>query len=275
METCAAAAGWGCLVARVVLAVAVLAMPLASHAAEADGPRITRALKDAKLVSAAGVARPARTNEQLAEGSTLLTGPDSRVEIALSVRAVARIGGKSAVKSVANGRSLELQEGAVLFQAAKGGGAPKITTANIHIATAGSTGVIERYGPAYVKILVLEGTARVYLQKLGESVLVNAGQMLITKPGAASLPEPVHFEIAKLYKTSLLTNADFAPLASHARIEAAIREQQSDPNFTPTNLVIYGRGTLVNLVAPTPTPAAAKSAGGAAKEPARPATRNN
>jgi hypothetical protein len=244
-------------------------------AAEADGVRITRALRDVKVVSPQGRATAATLNQPLLDGSVLRTGPESRAEIVLGRSAIARIGGKSALKSDAQGRAIELQEGAVLFQAAKGGSSPKITTGNIHVATAGSTGLIERYGTAYAKILVLEGTARVYLQKIGESVLVNAGQMLITKPAAASLPEPVHFEIAKLYQTSQLTNRDFAPLASNARIEAAIREQQSDPSFTPTNLVIYGRGTLVNLVAPTPTPAPPMKAAGASKQADPPASRSN
>ena len=120
----------------------------------------------------------------------------------------------------------------------------------------GTTGIIERYGSAYVKILVLAGTARVYLGKVvGESVLVNPGQMLITRPGAATLPEAVHFDIAQLRKTSLLMGRDFAPLASSAAIENEIRKQRSDPDFTPTNLVIYGRGTLVTLVPPQPVPA--------------------
>ena len=265
MHTCAAVAAFGRRSRGWFLVFGAFAISTVTHAADA-GPRITRALKDVKLVSPQGSARAAALNQPIGDGSVVRTGPDSRAEIAVGQRAIARIGGKSALKSDAQGRTLELQEGAVLFQAAKGGGSPKLTTANIHVATAGSTGVIERYGAAYVKILVLEGTARVYLQKIGESVLVNAGQMLITRPGAARLPEPVHFEIAKLYKTSLLANADFAPLASSARIEAAIREQQNDPSFTPTNLVIYGRGTLVNLVPPTPTPAPVSKTGGTEKK---------
>jgi hypothetical protein len=159
------------------------------------------------------------------------------------------------------GSDLELQEGAVLFQVPKSVRGATIATAGITVATPGTTGLIERYGTAYVKILVLEGTARVYLKKIGESVLVAPGQMLITRPGAATLPEPVHFDIAQLLKTSLLTSRDFGPLASGGRIEEEIRKQRNDPNFTPTNLVIYGRGTLVTLVPPTPAARLRRSPG--------------
>jgi hypothetical protein len=233
MHNCAAVAAFARRLRGWFLVFVALAICSLSDAADA-GPRITRALKDVKLVSPQGSARAAALNQPIGDGSVVRTGPDSRAEIAGRAAGDCAHRRELGAQIDAQGRTLELQEGAVLFQAAKGGGSPKLTTANIHVATAGSTGVIERYGAAYVKILVLEGTARVYLQKIGESVLVNAGQMLITRPGAARLPEPVHFEIAKLYKTSLLANADFAPLASSARIEAAIREQQSDPSFTPT-----------------------------------------
>ena len=84
---------------------------------------------------------------------------------------------------------------------------------------------------------------------------MTAGQLLITSPKAEGLPEPVHFDIEHLYKTSLLTNNDFAPLGSRAAILQAIAKQKSDPQFVPTNLVIFGRGTLVNLIPPSKTPA--------------------
>ena len=237
-------------------AAALLVCAAGDADAQATAARVTRAIKDVKLVAAQGAARLVAANERLSDGSVLRTGVDSRAEIAFGGSAIARLGGKTAVRLGRQARDLELQEGAVLFQMPRGFHDAKITTGGINVATAGTTGIIERFGSAYVKILVLEGTARVYLNKVGESVLVKPGQLLITKPGAKTLPEAVHFNIAQLVKTSLLTGRDFAPLASRGRIDEEIRKQQNDPNFTPTNLVIYGRGTLVTLVPPAPAPAA-------------------
>ena len=219
-------------------------------------------MKDVKLVPVQGSMRAATVNDRVAQGSVVRTGVDSRAEITFGAGGVVRLGGKTALRSREESRHLQLEEGAVLFQVPKGLVGAKITTAGINIETAGTTGLIERYGGAYVKILVLEGTARVYLNQVGESVLVTPGQMLITKPRAATLPEPVHFEIAQLVKTSLLMTTDFAPLASRGRIEAEIRKQQSDPDFTATNLVIYGRGTLVTLVPQGSAPAKPASSPG-------------
>jgi hypothetical protein len=225
-------------------------------AAQATGARITRALKDVKLVSPQGSARSVAANERISDGSVLRTGVDSRAEIAFGASAIARLGGRTTVRLRSQARDLELQEGAVLFQVPRDFYDAGIRSGAINVATTGTTGIIERFGSSYVKILVLEGTARVFVNVVGESVLVKPGQLLITKPGAKTLPEAVHFDIEQLVKTSLLTGRDFAPLASRGRIAEEIRKQQSDPNFTPTNLVIYGRGTLVTLVPPTPVPAA-------------------
>jgi hypothetical protein len=237
-------------------AAALLICSVSDAAGQGHEVRITRAIKDVKLASAHGPTRPVVASERVSDGAILRTGVDSRAEIRFAGQAVARLGGKTALRSRNQARDLELLDGAVLFQVPKDTWDAKITTAGINVATAGTTGIIERYGRAYVKVLVLEGTARVYLNEVGESVLVTPGQLLITKPGAKTLPEAVHFNIAQLLKTSLLTGRDFAQLASRARIDEEIRKQQNDPDFTPTNLVIYGRGTLVTLVPPQSSPTA-------------------
>ena len=157
------------------------------------------------------------------------------------------------------GRELQLNEGLLLFQAARSASqAPKLKCGALSLNIRGSTGLIERNASAYLKILILEGEARVYTRRLGESIVLTAGQLLITNPTTDRLPEAVHFNIEQLYKTSVLTSAAFAPLPSRAAILRAIAEQKNDPQFVPTNLVIFGRGTLVNLIPPSPSPTPAK-----------------
>ena len=52
-----------------------------------------------------------------------------------------------------------------------------------------------------IKFIVLEGTGRIFTpNRVGESVLVHAGQMLITKPNAKNLTSPVDVDIRKLMK---------------------------------------------------------------------------
>jgi coproporphyrinogen III oxidase len=82
------------------------------------------------------------------------------------------------------------------------------------------------------------------------------GQILIMKPDATALPDPAHFDIARVMKTCLLVR-EFQPLLSQRLIESEEQKQLeliAKGTYIPSNLVIFGRGTLVSLVNPTPTP---------------------
>jgi len=197
----------------------------------------------------------AELNQAIGDGTAIRTGVDSRAEIAFDGQSLVRSGANTLFLVRKGTRDLDLEEGAILFSVPLGISGPTIKTGALTVEIAGTTGIIERHGGEYVKILLLQGEGRAYLRRIGESVLIQAGQLLITKPQAESLPEPVNYDIGQLYKTSLLTNLDFAPLQSKSLIDQEIEKQKSDPNFIPTNLVIFGRGTVVNLVEPTPSSA--------------------
>ena len=169
-----------------------------------------------------------------------------------------RLGPKTTVSIQRSNAHHESWEGAVLFQIPKGAREIKIKTAAITAASTGATGIIERHGQFYVKLLVLEGTVRCYLtNRLGESLLVQPGQILITKPDVTALPEPADFDIAREMKTCLLVR-EFQPLPSQRRIESEEQKQLNliaKGTYIPSNLVILGRGTQVTLVnAPSTTP---------------------
>jgi quercetin dioxygenase-like cupin family protein len=226
---------------------------MAAIAVDAGAARITRMKKEVKI--APGRTMPARAasgRDQLSNGGSIRTGADGEAELTFPDQTVTRLGDQSAAELTDDSRTLELREGAVLFSAPKSGRV-KVRSGGITASIGGTTGIMERHENLYLKILVLEGTVRVYSDKIGESVLVTPGQMLITKPGTQTLPEAVHFDLSQLYRTSTLVNSGFAPLARRDEILRAIKKQQSDPDLIHTNLIIYGRGTLVNLLPPAPT----------------------
>lgn len=60
-------------------------------------------------------------------------------------------------------------------------------------------------GKGYAKVVVLEGTVRVFITgKPGESILLKPGQMIIFPPDARRLPDPVDIDLDLLVKTSKL-----------------------------------------------------------------------
>jgi hypothetical protein len=150
---------------------------------------------------------------------------------------------------------MELQEGAMLFQIPKGSRA-EIRSASIVVTSKRATGLLERNRDLYIKLLLFEGEARVALShRIGESILLEPGQILIASPKATSLPEAAYFDIARAVRTCRLIN-EFPPLDNQDSIALAARKQMrltSNGAYVPSNLVIFGRGTLVSLVPPQPS----------------------
>jgi hypothetical protein len=213
--------------------------------------RVTRIIKEVQLLPAQTAPRPAVVNDDVRSGTAVRTGADSRTELTFTDLTLARLGANTIFSFNEGTRNLDLGGGAVLLQVPKGAGGAKITTAAVTAGITGTTVLMEYHRNAYIKFIVLEGTARMYLKnRLGESVLIGAGQMLIVNPNAKSLPEPVQVDLKRLVQTCLLIT-EFAPLASQPLILQQIQIQQNNRDLIPTNLVIFGRGTLVSLVDPT------------------------
>lgn len=236
------------------------AQPPQTAGAPLTEANVTQVRKDVRLTTNQAEPRRAALGDAVQLGTTIRTGTKSDVELTFTNQSVIRLAGKTVVTFNEKNRDLTLKEGAMLFQAPKSARGAKVNTGAITAVVTGTTGILERMGDAYFKILLLEGDARVYLpHRIGESVVIRAGQILMAKPEPKSLPEPADYSIEQLYKTSLLIS-DFMPLARQSRILKAIQHQKNNPNLVPTNLVILGRGTVVNLTepatpSPTPTPA--------------------
>jgi len=229
------------------------------NAAQLQEAHVTEVVKDVKLGSPQAAPRRVAVGESLRDGDAINTGVTGRSELTFADQTIARLGAKTSISISDATRTMGLGEGAVLFQIPKGADRLKIKTGAIAVASTGATGIIERHGQFYVKVLVLEGTVRCYLtNRLGESLLLQPGQILITKPEVTTLPEPADFNIAREMKTCLLVR-DFQPVASQRRIEAEEQKQLkliAKGTYIPSNLVILGRGTQVTLVneAPSTTP---------------------
>ena len=225
------------------------------NAAQLKEARVTYVVNDVKLLPPLAAQRPAAVSNSVRDGDAIRTGAASRSELTFTDQTIVRLGAKTIVNFNDGMRTMDLGEGAMLFQIQEGAGGVKIKTAAITATSTGATGIIERHANLYIKLLVLEGTVRCYLaNQIGESLLVEPGQILILKPDVTALPDPAHFDIARVMKTCLLVR-EFQPLSSQRRIESEEQKQLNlitKGTYVPSNLVIFGRGTLVTLVNPTP-----------------------
>ncbi len=220
---------------------------------------VTRAVNDVRLVSSDAVPRRASVNDNVDARTTLRTGRDSRAELTFADQTVARLAANTAFNFKDGTGNLNLSEGALLFQVPKGAKGVKVHAGEVAADITGSTVMFEHH-PGMYKFLVLEGTGRLFRpDHVGDSVLVQAGQMVIGNPNSA-VSDPVDVDIGRFLKTSRFIR-DFPPLPSATLMVAESQKQQQQKAkkvLIDTNLVIFGGGTQVSLVEPT-TPAASIS----------------
>lgn len=235
-----------------VLCTSVFVFPglAQSGAAPLNGARITYVSSDVRLD-----ARKVSAGTIVSSGATINNGEKARSELTFDNRTVARLGAKTSLNLESKPAAMVLREGAILFQIPKGSQAA-IETSSVVVTSKDAIGLLERNGDSYIKLLLLQGEARVALQdRVGESIVLKAGQILITNPKATSLPDAADFDIARAARTCQLIS-EFPPLPNQDSITLAARRQARLTNsgdYVPSNLVIFGRGTLVNLVPPRPS----------------------
>ena len=232
-----------------------LIVPIGStNAAELKEATVTQIVKEVQLLPAQAAPRPAVVKDQVRGNTAVRTGTDSRTELTFTNQTLTRLGANTIFSFNAGTHNLNLSGGVMLLYVPKGSGGATISSAAVSAAITGTTVMMEYHPNAYIKFISLEGIARVYLRhRLGESVLIHPGQMLIVNPNAKNLPDPVRVDLKRILKTSLLITG-FRPLPSEALMyqEAQIQAvAKANGQFVDTNLIIFGGGTLVSLVDPT------------------------
>ncbi len=250
-----------------------------TDAASLKEATVTQAYNVVKVVAPSREDRSAAAGDRITGDQGVRTGQASRAELEFIDRTLTRLGANTIFTFENGTREMQLEQGTMLLQVPKAAGGAKIRTAAITAAITGTTILLE-YSPdfnpppgsskpkrkGHVKVIVLEGTLRLYLNKrMGESVLVKAGQMLITTPDAQQLPESVDVDISKLVDTSLLVNNRYwqngaSSAGSNANpqggnlsmplIDREIARQRAlvaNGTLVETNLGITGRGTIVMI----------------------------
>lgn len=214
--------------------------------------QITQVVHDVRVIANEEVSQAA-PSDKVGEGAEVRTGDDSRAELTFTDQTIARLGSHVIFSFKDGTRHLDLANGAMFLEVPRKAKGARIHAAGVAANITGATVMFESH-PAVYKFLVLQGTARLYRpRRLGDSVLVRAGQMVIGKPNAA-VSDPVDFDIVRFVKTCRFIT-DFLPLRSAALMAQEGQKQQqakSKKRLIDTNLVIFGEGTRVSLVDPSP-----------------------
>ena len=239
---------------KFVLAVVGLYSVFSIHQTVA-GPltsaEVTKIINRVSVIDPAKGGYPATLRDVIKDNLGLQTGAKSRSELLFQDNTLTRIGAETFFSFKTGTRDMTLEKGSMLLQVPKGLGGATIHTAAVTAAITGTTIMMEYSPGQYLKVLVLEGSLRLSRNgSFGDSLVLHPGKMVIMRPDAKKIPDPIDVDLAEIVRTSTLVNFPGGNvLPSMPLIQAAISDQGKElakGTLVPTNLVM-GHGTQVVL----------------------------
>ena len=210
------------------LTIAALAFALASglpknvSADDLQEAKVTQVVQDVKVVPAGAAGRPVALNETVRQGNAVQTGTQSRSELTFKDQTITRLGEKT-IYNVGGGRTIELGSGQFLLYVPKKAGGAQVKMGPVTAAITGTTVLGHVYPSGITTFTVLEGTACLHVDAVGQSVGVMAGQMVTYDPVYRRLEDPVYVDLNEQLSSPLVR--DFRPLPSSGLIQEQIQSQ--------------------------------------------------
>jgi hypothetical protein len=213
---------------RYILLVAPVACALLNwlpndlSAEDLQEAKVTQVVQDVKVVPSGSAARPAAVNETVRQGNAVQTGTQSRSELTFRDETITRLGEKT-IYNIGGGRTIELGSGQFLLYVPKNQGGAMVKMGPVTAAITGTTVLGHVYPSGIIEFTVLEGSACLHLDRVGQSVQVNGGQMLVYDPVYERLEDPVYVDLQQQLTSPLVR--DFRTLPSAGLIQEQIQSQ--------------------------------------------------
>src|SRR5881394_1056451 len=224
---------------RVILTTAPLAFALATwfpnevSADELREAQVTQVIQDVKVLPSSGAPRPAALNDDVRPGTAVQTGTQSRSELTFKDQTITRLGEKTIFSVGEGARTIDLGSGQILLYVPKKSGGAKVKMGPVTAAITGTT-ILANVSPSGVTtLIVLEGGACIYLDRVGQSLFVGAGQKLTFDPVANRLEDPVNADLNQVLTSPLIK--DFRRLPSAPLIEQTIQNQHRSAGWANGN----------------------------------------
>jgi hypothetical protein len=154
------------------------------------------------------------------------TGPESRAELTAPDKTITRVGANTVFSYADSGRTLNLEQGNLLFHAPKGLGGGTIKSGGAAAAVLGTTLMVSATTGGGFKVILLEGKGKVTLPN-GNSATLKAGQEVFVLPGGTELSKVFDINLDKLVGSSLLVKGFPDELSSLSLILVAIQDQNT------------------------------------------------
>jgi hypothetical protein len=186
----------------------------------------TEIVNEVNTLSTAGDTTAAKAGDILKAPQRVRTGPQSRAELTAPDQTITRVGANTVFSYADSGRTLNLEQGNVLFHAPKGLGGGTIKSGGAAAAVLGTTLTVSATKGGGFKVILLEGKGKVTLPN-GKSVTLKAGQEVFVLPGGTEFSKVFTINLDKLVEGSLLVKGFSHELSSWPLILAAIQNQDS------------------------------------------------
>ena len=206
------------------VAFASLALPLV--AAPLTESTFTEIVNDVNTVSATGDATTAKSGDVLKAPQRVRTGPSSRAELTAPDKTITRVGANTVFSYADSGRTLNLEQGNVLFHAPKGLGGGTIKSGGAAAAVLGTSLIVSATTGGGFNVILLEGKGKVTLPN-GNSVTLKAGQEVFVLPGGTEFSKVFTINLDKLVAGSQLVKGFSHDLSSLPLILLAVQDQDS------------------------------------------------
>jgi hypothetical protein len=214
---------------RCILLVAPVACALVNwlpndlSAEDLQEAKVTQVVQDVKVVPSGAAARPAAVNETVRQGNAVQTGTQSRSELTFRDQTITRLGEKT-IYNIGGGRTIELGSGQFLLYVPKKAGGAQVKMGPVTAAITGTTVLGQVYPSGIVEFTVLEGTACMHLDRMGQSLQVLPGQRVVYDPIYMRLEDPVYVDLQDQLSSPLVR--DFRQLPSAGLIQEEIQSQR-------------------------------------------------
>ena len=215
---------------RVILTIAALSLalgiwlPKELSADELKEAKVTQVVQDVKLLPSDASARPAAVNDNVRQGTAVETGVQSRSELTFKDQTITRLGERTIFNVGQGARTIDLGSGEFLLYVPKKAGGANIKMGPVSAAITGTT-VLGNVDPSGVTtFIVLEGSACIFLDSVGQSLFVGPGQKLTFDPMTNRLEDPVDVDLNQVLTSPLIK--DFRRLPSAPLIEQTIQNQR-------------------------------------------------
>jgi hypothetical protein len=213
----------------------------ASRAVDFKQSKVTQVVNDVQIISAADQAKKAAVvNDIFAMPDILRTGAASRAELVAEDDTITRVGANTIFSFDPASRTIDLQQGSLLFHSPHGKGGGTIHTGSATASVLGSTLIVTTTPNGGFKVIALEDNAEIHLPN-GLQQKLMPGQMTFILPGGSQLAPIIVFRLDELIRNSLLVKGFSQPLSSLTLILNQIDKQNK--------LIKSGRATDTGLFA--------------------------